>query len=96
MTKYFAIKHIPSGDFLPEYTGRGYTSCEPCSNVPPRLFTTQGGAKCALTWWLQGRTSVLRTRDYFGEYDETWHTESEAHRKPADMKIVPMSLQEAT
>ena len=88
----FAIKHKPTGGFLPE-TGGGYTHSEPCTYLIPRLFTTKKGACCALTWWLKGWTSVAHTRDYFGEYDETWQTEHILERKAADMEVIPLTLE---
>jgi hypothetical protein len=89
----FAIKHKPTGGFLPEHSGRGYTWTEPSLWLVPRLFLDAGAAKRALTWWLKGTTTVARNRDYFGEYDEVWTTEVEQHRKAEDMEVVKVLLQ---
>lgn len=90
--RVFAIQHKPSGGYLPE-VGRGYTQSIPCVGQIPRLFMSEGSAKCALTWWLKGWTTVTRTRDYFDEYDEVWHTEPILERKASDMAIVPLDLE---
>lgn len=92
----FAIRHKPSGFFLPE-VNKGYTYSEPDEHRIPRLFETQGGAKRALAWWLKGVTSVHRSTspDTWmgpGEYDEVWNTTAEEHRKAEDMEVVPVLL----
>lgn len=92
--EFFIIRHKPSGGFLPELGGvrAGYTHTEPQTHGVPRLFTDAAGAKRALTWWLKGVTSVFRHRDWEGDYDETWSTEPEDHRKAEDMEVVPVLL----
>lgn len=87
----FAIRHKPSGGHLPE-VGRGYTFSEPSVDRIPRLFESASAAKRALTWWLKGGTSVLRSKDYWGEYDETWQHTDIPNRKAEDMEVVPVLL----
>lgn len=100
--RLYAIKHKPSGGYLPEIFGQraGYTYTEP--TVPselyghPRLFETKGAARRALAWWLKGVTTVLFTKPeaWGGDYDEQWNTEEKPERKAEDMIIVPMLLME--
>ena len=91
--KYYAIKHKPTGYYMPEiYAKRGYTHTEPLapSRSTPRLFMSRAGAARALGNWLKGITSVTRTRGDGWEIDddETWHTEHRPERKAEDMEIV--------
>lgn len=51
---FLAIRHKPSGGFLPVVSGYGFTRCEPTLNEPPRLFCKKGPAKQALDRWLEG------------------------------------------
>ncbi len=96
--EFYAIQHIPSGDFLPTHDGtttRGYTGDEPTSGkyIPPRLFQNEGAAKRALTWWLKGETRVRRVGGgIWDEYDETWHLHERPERKAEDMRIVKVKL----
>lgn len=95
--KLFAIRHKPSGGFLPEVR-KGYTYSEPSTRDCdiPRLFTTVGGASRALTWWLKGMTSVTYTKEYgfdgFYDTDESWHTVEKPARKLEDMEVIPVLL----
>lgn len=90
---FYAIRHLPSGGFLPE-VHKGYTFSEPSTKEcdVPRLFTTKAGAKRALSWWLKGITMVHRSRDYEGEYDETWQLDAQPHRKAENMEIALVLL----
>lgn len=96
--RYFAIKHKPSGNLLPlvfgTRGGRGFTCVEPADPrvCPPRLFTRQQDAKCALTWWLKGEARVSRGRDYEGEFSEDWSTTRRPERKSDEMEIVGIRL----
>lgn len=103
--RLYAIKHKPSGGFLPELSGQraGYTYTEPVkpneSYGHPRLFETRGAARRALAWWLKGVTTVnvsITPSTAFGpeDYDEDWHTEEKPDRKAEDMEIVPVLLME--
>lgn len=94
MMEFWIIRHKPSGGFLPELSGvrAGYTHTEPQTKGVPRLFESAAAAKRALTWWLKGTTSVWRGKDWEGDYDETWSTEVEEHRKAEDMEVIPVLL----
>ena len=94
--KLFAIKHKPSGGFLPEVS-KGYTFSEPDTTSVPRLFTTKGGAKRALTWWLKGETTVKMlgtgwSWDGPDEPEPDWTTKHRPERKEEDMEVVPVLL----
>lgn len=58
----FAIRHTPTGMYLPERwrRGRGYSHDEP-SHSYPRLFPSERSAKQALTAWLQGEWETTTT-----------------------------------
>ena len=92
--EFYVIRHKPTGGLLPERgeVRAGYTHTEPQEYGVPRLFMSAAGAKRALTWWLKGITSVLKSRDWDGEYDETWSTTVEENRKEEDMEIVLVRL----
>ena len=91
LRKYWVIRHKPSGGYLPGLPSglrAGYTHTEPELHSVPRLFADKGAARRALTWWLKGVTSVHRSRDWDGDYDETWHEEAMPERKLEDMEVV--------
>lgn len=67
--KFWAIKRPSDGAFLPEVR-KGYTYSEPRFDLPPRLFTSKGAAKTALTHWLRGTCSV-HVSSSFGFEDES-------------------------
>lgn len=99
---FYAIKHKPTGWYLPPGLGtggRGFTHCEPVDGQAyhPRLFHTLGAARCALAWWLKGATSVARSGSLSWEYDdyvESWHTEPMPERVAEEMEIVKIELKE--
>lgn len=94
--KFFAIRHKPSGGFLPQSDRSrrgGFTHTVPTTYLPPRLFASMGAAKAALTWWLKGETSVHISRSYEGEYDEDWSTSPRPDRRTEEMEVVPVTLE---
>jgi len=93
--RVFAIRHKPTGGFLPE-VGRSYTHSEPSTTRIPRLFNSKGGAKCALTWWLMGATTVQVKYGsvYEDEICPSWDTVPKPHRIGPDMEVVPLLLSE--
>ena len=89
---YWAIQHIPTGNFLPEISYRaGYTWTEPePANVKqPRLFKSQKNANLALKAWLAGK--YVNSWDYEGEWDGI-DILPKPHRRPEDMRIVEIEL----
>lgn len=60
---YYAIRHKPTGHFLPRFPGQwGGTWVEPTDKEPPRLFRTGGYASLSLNHWLE-RKVATRNRD---------------------------------
>lgn len=51
---FLAIRHKPSGGFLPAVKGYGFTRTEPTLDSPPRLFEKTGPCNQALNRWLEG------------------------------------------
>lgn len=95
----WAIKHTPSGAFLPAPRGRGGrggTHVEIGDDGPPRLFDKEASAKSALRYWLDGAITVSQTS--YGdpwegyEYDEDRHLEPKPHRVAEDMKVVRVAI----
>lgn len=96
-TEFFAIRHKPTGHYLPEHGSRkgrgGYTNDEPDPNKPPRMFASKHHAESALIWWLKGIVGVSYHYDsYDGDYDEIKTMEPMPHRKAEDMEIVPVRV----
>ncbi len=101
--KYFAIRQKKTGFFLPQSdrtVRAGHTHSEPTDpkKLPPRLFTREGPAKCALTWWLKG----VHNEDYGIDEDFYGHdykyqkgptdpVEGTA-RDPESMEVVPITV----
>lgn len=93
---FFAVKHKPTGYFLPMRAAgraRGYTNDEPTAERPPRLFTSARGAKLALAQWLQGPLSVSHYQDHSGEWNEDW-SRGKHNRKADEMAIVEITISE--
>ena len=93
--EFYMIRHKQTGGFLPE-VNKGYTFSEPTWQGVPRLFSTRGGAQRALTWWLNGITSVTKTGGQWGygepEYDEVWNLEKRPDRIKEDMEVILVLL----
>ncbi len=67
----WAVRHIPTGHFLPVATGRqgrGGSHVEPCDpkDAPPRLCDSEKSAIAVLSQWLRGKATIR----YIWEYDE--------------------------
>lgn len=67
--RLYAIKHLPTGYFLPERRASdpGYTHLEPVDPEvrPPRLFPTPLSAMQALNCWLRGKSE-----SYYGSHGQ--------------------------
>lgn len=103
MYTYYAIREKATGNFLPQSdrtVGSGFTKFEPRKPeaVPPRLFTSIGAARCALTWWLKGhhKQNTDTDEDYFGHsYTYTIGPTGPVPgtaRDPNSMEIVSINL----
>ena len=102
-TAFWAIKHYPSGGFLPrpsssDHEWHSTTKLEPSLTEPPRLYTRRGDAEKAMRWWVLG---ILRrtTREVCedpaaGLVVEVAGTrfalEPQAHRAVGHVSVVPM------
>jgi len=70
---YYAIRHKPTGRFMPETHGKySYWSPEDTNDAhPPRLFVNRRSAANALTAWLQGTWSQVTELE-----SDDWHSYS--------------------
>ena len=86
---FFAIRHKPSGGFLPQMGSYGFTRTEPSLTEAPRLFAKIGPCKQALDRWLEGEW-------FEGAPNEDGETKIRVIRRPerrADhMEIVEVAL----
>jgi hypothetical protein len=89
---YLAIRHRPSGGFLPNVRGYGFTRTEPTLTEPPRLFTKKGPATQALKYWLQGELSEKLDYDSDFATELTLHCKRRPDRNAEDMEIVEIEL----
>jgi hypothetical protein len=93
----FAIRHKPSGGYLPEKKGsgmrRGFTHSEPSIAEPPRLFRKIGDARMALRSWLEGRWEPATHYDEKGyPYGTKLVITQVLDRKAEDMEIVEVEF----
>ena len=107
ITGLFALKYLPTGELFPETLGR-YTSFNPgeCppNSLPPRMFTTKGGAGRARAAWLAGLwIAPLETESEGWEYRSYTYRDlprpdhlpkDYVERKPEDVVVVPVTLLE--
>lgn len=96
--KFWAIKRPSDGAFLPE-VHKGYTYSEPRFNLPPRLFTSKGAAKVALTYWLRGwhYTVVTIDRGFDDESMDVEHRVTKVDgRAEQGLEVVCMNLKEVS
>lgn len=84
----YAVRHIPTGHYIPDHKGRRGTYVEPQADVIPRLFKQEYQAKGYLTIWLQGKITVRHNE--YGEED--WDTQPIPSRKREEMEVVPVTL----
>ena len=94
---YWIIRHIPSGNIIPQATGfigRGGTHVEPLnpSLSHPKLFKSSRSAKGWLTIWLKGKQIRHSYQSFDGEYNETVETTPVPSRKRDEMEIVLATL----
>lgn len=102
MISIYAIRHKPTGKYLPQPVGRnrrGGSHVEPedPDEQPPRFFTSLTTAKIVLSHWLKGKVIAERGNYYNpsdGSYDyyEDFHTTPCPDRKREDMEIVKFNL----
>lgn len=97
----YAIRHIPSGGYLPKpqgRNGRGGSHMEPVvfdgrgarsQKLLPRLWATETAAKIALSTWLHGKVTCRRYGGY-DNYQEYYNYIKVPTRIREDMEIVPV------
>jgi hypothetical protein len=66
---------------------RGHTNAHLSKIEPPRLFTSERGAKYALQAWLGGIITAGRGTDWNGDEYEDWDQKPVAGRHEANMEI---------
>jgi hypothetical protein len=98
----YALRHVRTGQFMPQLARRGYSHWNPDTpdattlyvvKTPgiPRLFTTRRAAACCRSQWQQG---ILESRERQTGFD-TWETEIRAvpdGRTRDDLEVVPLEL----
>lgn len=87
---FLAIRHKPSGGFLPQMTSYGFTRASPSTTEPPRLFVKPGAATQALNRWLEGEW-------FEGHFDEEANRQDirivrRPERKRSEMEIVEIEI----
>lgn len=99
--RYWAIKHTPTGYFLPaRRRGKGYTHDDPQpagGKLGPRLFHSPVGASRALKCWLMGEWREITTYSGLGEPDCAGPEPTgrkKDQRKAAEMEVVSFVLSE--
>lgn len=87
---FLAIRHKPSGGFLPNVKGWGFTRTQPSLTEPPRLFAKMGPLKQALDNWLQGEQFEV---DAFEDDSVTRiRVVPRPERRAKDMEVVEIEL----
>ncbi len=95
--KVYAIRHKPSGRFMPyRRNSRGASYDEPTADMAkgemPRLFPTQDSARRTLVAWLQG----IWKDEYYDTIDGPDYTgpapTKQPDRKKDDMEIIILTL----
>jgi len=96
--KVYAIRHIPSGGYLPPLPKGyryGFTHVEPTTARAPRIFDTERSAANALAAWLRGRATrpcPSPNQLFEGTVITAPLYEPTPYRRAEDMEVVPMRL----
>jgi hypothetical protein len=94
--QFWAVRHVPSGGYLPEPVGRmgrGGSHVEPSTTERPRLFMSRRAAVNGLSAWLRGKVHHSSGYDsYAGEYYENTSLEPVPSRKRDEMEIIEVQL----
>lgn len=100
MITFYAVKHAPTGTYLPRVTGRsgrGGSHVEPVApnDANPRLFDTERAAKIYLNLWLKGKF-VADRGTYYGhegnaDYAEEISAKPQPHRRREEMVVVVLN-----
>lgn len=90
--KLYAIKHIPSGGYLPP-GGKGkdgHAHQDPSSTRAPRLFVKESDARQAMRCYVSGKWVVT----FYGEEDLGGPEPKYCGRVATEYEVVPMTLRE--
>lgn len=96
--KLFFIRHKPTGNYLPEPTGRmgrggSHVEPTPASEKQPRLFTSKLSASRALGQWLRGKVHHKSGYDsWSNEYYEENLLEPIPNRIKSEMEIIEKEI----
>ncbi len=88
--KFWAIRQVSTGNYLPEAKG-GYTYTMPSPSSPPRLFNNRAAARRALTAWLKGKWVAHNVGDWESPDVEITIKKMEGRDKE-DMCVVRLML----
>lgn len=97
----YAIRHNPTGGFIPRSTGRqgrGGSHLEPVPPAPagharPRFFETARAARIFLSGWAKGKVVASSGYDSFtGEYWDNLDVVPVPGRSAGDMEVVELSV----
>ena len=92
---FYAIRHKPTGLYLPRREARGATHREPTAALQQaRFWHRERDAKGFLTVWLQGKASMREYQDWQGDYDVEYSVDPVPTRKREEMEIVRLELTE--
>lgn len=87
---FLAIRHKPSGGFLPAVKGYGFTRTEPTREAPPRLFEKMGPCKQALSYWLEGELFEVGIESEDGS--QNLRLIRKPNRRASEMEIVEIEI----
>lgn len=93
--KFYMIREV-NGGWLPQGQSN-YTSAEPTTIAPPRLFTEERSAKISLSIWRKGEQRKYRHSSYNAytgdhDYDEEIETIPKPERLKMNMVVEPVQL----
>lgn len=88
----YAIKHLPSGGYLPQRERRGHTFEEPHVGRIPRLFAREQYARLALKAWLKGAWEPDYETDDCFRIGASAPSDPPETRKPEEMAVVKIAL----
>lgn len=97
----YAIRHKPTGGYLPEPAGRmgrGGSHVEPMVPIQgrlqtyPRMFPTMRGAQSCLAQWLRGRHHGIYDYEDGYKVDAGTRIELMPHRDRDSMEIVALAI----
>lgn len=96
---YYAIRHNPSGAFFPLFKKgqrRGSTYLNLPFKGPPRLFTTETGAKNCMRWWLGGEPiPEYDSDDGYSSYQVGASIgKGDPNRKADELEIIKVTISE--